>query len=192
MGRGLLLSCSFLDIPAPIQTTGMGRTNGKTQKSSIFHGKTELGLNEPDGMVARRPPVRMGYLDDPKQPQQRYLVRTDGYVLADGLTARPSGGRRCRCDGRSNNYSGEVPRVCVVLKGQKGGSKGLEKEPMKKYVQGRKVRHKWITGGCMFGSKIPKPASGMLLRRVLRARSRRADKSASTEVEGEVEGKAKL
>ncbi|MCJ1275348.1 hypothetical protein MMC21_003150 [Puttea exsequens] len=91
--------------------------------------------------------------------------------------------------GISDDYSGEVPKAFVVLKGGAHGSPEMEKE-LRKYVKERKVRHKWIDGGVEFVDAIPKSASGKILRRVLRDQSRMADKG--TKVKDDVKEKAKL
>ena len=69
--------------------------------------------------------------------------------------------------GVPDDYSGEVPKAFVVLKGGWKGCGDLEEE-LVKYVRERKVRYKWISGGIEFVQIIPKSASGKILRRVLR------------------------
>ena len=69
--------------------------------------------------------------------------------------------------GIADEWAGERPKAYVVLAGN------AKKEPEKvgqrliKYVQERKVRHKWVVEvECV--NEIPKSASGKILRRVLR------------------------
>lgn len=88
-----------------------------------------------------------------------------------------------------DDYSGEVAKAFVVPKSGVRGDKELEQELIK-YVQERKVRHKWITGGCDFVEVIPKSASGKILRRMLRDQSKKVDKQ--TAIKHDVKDKAKL
>ena len=91
--------------------------------------------------------------------------------------------------GVKDDYSGELPKAYVVLKGGEKGNREIEEE-LKQYVKERKVRHKHIDGGIEFVSSIPKSASGKILRRVLRDQSNDTDKD--TKVKHEVKEKAKL
>ena len=91
--------------------------------------------------------------------------------------------------GTPDDYSGEIPKAFVVLKGELEGSKEIEQE-LKQYVKERKVRHKHVDGGIDFVPFIPKSASGKILRRVLRDQSKNADKG--TKVRDDVKEKAKL
>jgi 4-coumarate--CoA ligase len=73
--------------------------------------------------------------------------------------------------GIPDSYAGEVPKAFVVLKA------GIEASPataleLQKFVQGKKTRSKWISGGIEFLDAIPKSASGKILRRLLRDRER--------------------
>ncbi len=91
--------------------------------------------------------------------------------------------------GLKDDYSGEKPKAFVVPKGGKEkGTAALGKELIK-YVQEKKVRHKWITE-IEFIAEIPKSASGKILRRVLRDKATGASKE--TIVRDEVIEKARL
>ena len=90
--------------------------------------------------------------------------------------------------GIADDYSGEVPKAFVVLKLGYVASKELEQELIR-YVEERKVRHKWIKK-IEFVAIIPKSASGKILRRVLRDQSKKAGQG--TKVKDDVKEKAKL
>ncbi|KAK2786034.1 hypothetical protein FQN52_008030 [Onygenales sp. PD_12] len=70
--------------------------------------------------------------------------------------------------GIRDDYSGELPKAFVVLK---GSAQGVDKVEVGKrllqYVKENKVRHKWVVE-VEFIDEIPKSASGKILRRVLR------------------------
>jgi 4-coumarate--CoA ligase len=69
--------------------------------------------------------------------------------------------------GIADEWAGERPKAYVMLKGR--GESELEKARQRliKYVQEKKVRHKWIAEiKCV--SEIPRSGSGKILRRVLR------------------------
>jgi len=73
--------------------------------------------------------------------------------------------------GVADEYSGEVPKAYVVPKGgAKAGTPALGRELMR-YVRERKVRYKAVRE-VEFIDAIPKSASGKILRRVLRDKSR--------------------
>ena len=91
--------------------------------------------------------------------------------------------------GVKDDYSGELPKAYVVLKGGQKGSKEIEAE-LKHYVKERKVRHKHVDGGIEFLPVIPKSASGKILRRVLRDQLKKADKDIANK--HDVKEKAKL
>ncbi len=90
--------------------------------------------------------------------------------------------------GIADDYSGEVPKAFVVLASGYKGSQELKQELIG-YVKERKIRHKWINV-VKFVSMIPKSASGKILRRVLRDRSKKANQD--LEVRDVVKEKAKM
>ena len=90
--------------------------------------------------------------------------------------------------GVADDYSGEVPKAFVVLKGGGMGCEQLGQE-LTDYVKERKVRHKWIKV-VEFVPLIPKSASGKILRRVLRDQSKKADQN--TKIRDDSTAKAKL
>lgn len=69
--------------------------------------------------------------------------------------------------GVPDEYAGERPKAYIVLeKSKRGDPQGTGKKLIK-YVQEKKVRHKWIKE-IEIVDEIPKSASGKILRRVLR------------------------
>ena len=97
----------------------------------------------------------------------------------------------CAVLGVADDYSGEVPKAYVMLKDGAKATKEVGRDLIK-YVQERKSRHKWITGGVTFVSNIPKSASGKILRRMLKDKSRERPADEITVVMDEVQEKAKL
>jgi acyl-coenzyme A synthetase/AMP-(fatty) acid ligase len=87
-----------------------------------------------------------------------------------------------------DEYSGEKPKAYVVHKSGVVAGEELGEELLK-YVKERKVKHKKIKE-VEFADVIPKSASGKILRRVLRNKSKGA--SAWTIVRDEVTTKARL
>lgn len=81
--------------------------------------------------------------------------------------------------GIADDYAGERPKAYVVLTPttQRRADLDLDAEgrALIKYVQDKKVRHKWITQ-VEFVDEIPKSPSGKILRRVLRDLSRSGKK----------------
>jgi acyl-coenzyme A synthetase/AMP-(fatty) acid ligase len=73
--------------------------------------------------------------------------------------------------GIPDDYSGELPKAFVVLKNGTEGSKKLAQE-IQKWVEERKVKYKWLTGGVEFLEMIPKTASGKILRKDLRLKEK--------------------
>ncbi|KAK2810063.1 hypothetical protein FQN50_003257 [Emmonsiellopsis sp. PD_5] len=70
--------------------------------------------------------------------------------------------------GIRDDYSGELPKAFVVLKGSAQGADKVEvAKRLLQYVKENKVRHKWVVE-VEFIDEIPKSASGKILRRVLR------------------------
>jgi len=70
-----------------------------------------------------------------------------------------------------DEYSGELPKAFVVLKEGTKGTKELVRE-IQKWVEERKVRYKWLRGGIEFVDLIPKTASGKILRKDLRLKTK--------------------
>lgn len=69
--------------------------------------------------------------------------------------------------GTPDDYSGERPKAYVVLQSSKRGDPQVVGKGLIKYVQEKKVRHKWVTEIEVI-EEIPKSPSGKILRRVLR------------------------
>jgi 4-coumarate--CoA ligase len=69
--------------------------------------------------------------------------------------------------GIADEWAGERPKAYVVLAGKAKSEPEKVGQRLIKYVQEKKVRHKWVVEiECV--DEIPKSASGKILRRVLR------------------------
>ncbi|KAI1628277.1 CoA ligase [Exophiala viscosa] len=77
--------------------------------------------------------------------------------------------------GIADEYSGERPKAYVVLQSAKRDQPEAVGRGLIKYVQDKKVRHKWVTE-VEIVHEIPKSPSGKILRRVLRDMSRAGTK----------------
>ncbi|KAJ4262904.1 hypothetical protein NW762_006517 [Fusarium torreyae] len=69
--------------------------------------------------------------------------------------------------GIPDDYSGEIPRAFVVLRGGVNASIETTRE-LRDFVAARKPKHKRLSGGIEYVNEIPKSASGKILRRVLK------------------------
>jgi 4-coumarate--CoA ligase len=87
-----------------------------------------------------------------------------------------------------DDYSGELPKAYVKVRGGGKGSEELGKEVMK-YVREKKTKHKWVKE-VEFVDEIPKSASGKILRRVLRDQAKTGKRGLI--VKEDVTEKAKL
>ena len=94
----------------------------------------------------------------------------------------------CAVLGIKDDYSGEKPKAYIVRKGGALSERELG-EALLRYVQEKKVRHKWLKE-IEFIGEIPKSASGKILRRVLRDLAKKG--SIGTVVGDEVVAKARL
>jgi len=69
--------------------------------------------------------------------------------------------------GIPDDYAGERPKAYIVLQSAAQSDPQAAGKRLIKYVQEKKVRHKWITE-VEIVDEIPKSASGKILRRILR------------------------
>ena len=90
--------------------------------------------------------------------------------------------------GIPDDYSGELPKVFIVLKPGIDKVHGIGKELIQ-YVKDKKVQYKWIKEVELV-DEIPKSASGKILRRVLRDKVAHAERGLAVR-DGIIE-KAKL
>ena len=73
-----------------------------------------------------------------------------------------------------DDWAGEVPKAYVVKSDYVGSleSEATTRREIRKYVETKKSKHKWLEGGVEFIDVIPKSPSGKLLRRLLRDKDR--------------------
>ncbi|KAK5137216.1 hypothetical protein LTR08_000721 [Meristemomyces frigidus] len=163
---------------------------------------TEGGVGEPGEILAKGPQIVMGYLNNEKATRESfdadgYLHTGDQGVIDEnglititdrikemikvkGIGVAPAEledlllGHEKVEDvavlGIKDEYSGELPKSYIVLKRGHEASPETGRELMA-YVRERKVRHKAVKE-VEFCEEIPKSASGKILRRMLRDKSR--------------------
>lgn len=180
----------------------------------------ELGVNEPGEILAKGPQIVMGYLNNEKATKDTFdsegylhtgdqaMIDEEGMVTitdrikemikVKGIGVAPAEledlllGHEFVEDvavlSVKDDYSGEKPKAYVVRKKGSPGEKEVG-EALLRYVKEKKVRHKWVKEVEFIG-EIPKSASGKILRRLLRDKSRGA--SEGVVVRDEVAAKAKL
>jgi 4-coumarate--CoA ligase len=198
----------------------VGTICASTEVKIIDEDGKELGINQPGELLAKGPQITMGYLNNEKATRDTYMpdgfMKTGDQAMIDergiititdrikemikvkGIAVAPAEledlllGHPDVEDvavlGIPDDYSGEKPKAYVVPKAGGPPPEQLGKTLIK-YVKDKKVRHKWIKE-IEFTDVIPKSASGKILRRVLRDKSRGADKG--TIVRDEVAAKAML
>lgn len=77
--------------------------------------------------------------------------------------------------GIPDDYSGERPKAYIVLQKNKRDDAQAAGKRLIKYVQEKKVRHKWVKE-IEVVDEIPKSASGKILRRILRDMAKEGNK----------------
>lgn len=180
----------------------VGTIVASTTVKIIKDDGTEAGIGEPGEIWAKGPQIVMGYLNNDKATKETFdqdgflhtgdqgqideggvITITDRIkemIKVKGIGVAPAEledlllGHEKVEDvavlGIADDYSGEVPKAYVVPKPQVGESDGLGRELIK-FVREKKVRYKAVKE-IEFIEAIPKSASGKILRRVLRDKSR--------------------
>ncbi|KAL8952620.1 MAG: hypothetical protein Q9222_001494 [Ikaeria aurantiellina] len=180
----------------------------------------ELGFNQAGEVLARGPQVVMGYLNNPKATAETFdedgwlHTGDQGFIDEEGLLTitdrikemikvKGIGVAPAELEdlllghphvedtavlGLQDDYSGERPKAFVVAKKGAAANEALARDLIQ-YVKERKVRHKWIKE-VEFVEDIPKSASGKILRRVLRDKSKRTERRKV--YQDDVKEKAKL
>lgn len=197
----------------------VGTICASTEVKIVDEEGKELGVEQPGELLAKGPQITMGYLDNEKATLDSYdkdgflhtgdqamidekgivtitdrlkeMIKVKGIGVApaeleDLLLGHPNV-EDCAVLGIKDDYSGEKPKAYVVVKGADGNNDMGKK--LLKYVQDKKVRHKWLKE-IEFTEQIPKSASGKILRRVLRDKA--AGKEKGVIVRDEVAAKAML
>ncbi|KAK4548829.1 hypothetical protein LTR36_008602 [Oleoguttula mirabilis] len=163
---------------------------------------TEAGVGEPGEILAKGPQIVMGYLNNEKATKESfdedgYLHTGDeGRIDEEGLITitdrikemikvKGIGVAPAELEdlllghgkvedvavlGIPDEYSGEIPKAYIVLKANQPPSQEVGRELIA-YVREKKVRYKAVKE-VEFIDAIPKSASGKILRRLLRDKSR--------------------
>lgn len=180
----------------------VGTIVASTTVKIIKEDGTEAGVGEPGEIYAKGPQIVMGYLNNDNATRESFdadgflhtgdqgaidengvvtiLDRIKEMIKVKGIGVAPAEledlllGHPTVEDvavlGIADEYSGEVPKAYVVLKEglKEGQDTGRE---LIKYVREKKVRYKAVKE-VEFIDAIPKSASGKILRRLLRDKSR--------------------
>jgi 4-coumarate--CoA ligase len=185
----------------------VGTICASTSVKIIDEDGNEVGINQPGELIAKGPQITMGYLNNDEATRNTYLpdgylrtgdqaqISADGIItitdrikemikvkgigvapaeLEDLLLGHPQV-EDCAVLGVPDDYSGEKPKAYVVVKGGTVPNEALGYRLLE-YVRSEKVRHKWLKE-VEFTERIPKSASGKILRRELREKSRRPTRS---------------
>lgn len=104
------------------------------------------------------------------------LIKVRGYQVApaelESLLLTHEAVQDAAVIGRPDDASGELPRAYVVLKEQQSTATADEqatnRDDIYEWVKSRVAPYKRLDGGIVFTDKIPKSASGKILRRLLR------------------------
>ncbi|KAK7989147.1 F-box domain and ankyrin repeat protein [Apiospora arundinis] len=179
-----------------------GSIVASTEVKLIKHDGTEAGIGEPGEILARGPQVVMGYLNNDKATKETFdadgflhtgdqgMIDDEGFITitdrikemikVNGIGVAPAeledlllGHPKVEDSavlGIPDDWSGERPKAYVVLKTGVARSEGVGQELIK-YVEENKVKHKWVKE-IEFIDEIPKSASGKILRRVLRDKTK--------------------
>ncbi|KAK5124523.1 hypothetical protein LTR85_001740 [Meristemomyces frigidus] len=162
----------------------------------------EAGVGEPGEILAKGPQIVMGYLNNEKATKESFdedgylhtgdqgCIDEDGVVTitdrlkemikVKGIAVAPAEledlllGHEKVEDvavlGIQDEYSGEIPKAYIVVKDRAAETQAVGKELIA-YVREKKVRYKAVKE-IEFIDAIPKSASGKILRRLLRDKSR--------------------
>jgi 4-coumarate--CoA ligase len=182
----------------------VGAICASTEVKIVDEDGEELDVGQPGELLARGPQVTMGYLGNEKATRENYtedefwrtgdqavidregmvtitdrikeIIKVKGIAVApaeleDLLLGHPKV-EDCAVMGIPDEYSGEKPKAYVVPRSGVVVREDLGKELLK-YVKERKVTQKWIKE-VEFTDVVPKSASGNILRRVLREKSKGA------------------
>jgi len=177
----------------PLNSVGFLMPNVSLKVIDVDSGK-ELGVDEDGELLVKAPHVFAGYYKNPEQTANcmadgwfrtgdvghfdsrgivyivdriKELIKYKGFQVAPAeleeiLVSHPDI-EDAAVIGIPNTEAGEVPRAFVVRK-----NATITEEAIKKFVEGKVVRYKFLRGGVEFVDVIPKSPTGKILRRVLK------------------------
>lgn len=175
----------------PLAPSTLGKIIDISTGESLFPGI-------PGELLLKGPQVMMGYMDEPEKTKEclsesgwlrtgdiahydedgffyitdriKELIKTRGFQVApaelEALLLTHEAIQDAAVVPFPDEMSGEVPRAYVVIK--RGAS--TTEDQIKEWMKSRVAPFKRLEGGVVFIHRIPKSASGKILRRVLRDR----------------------
>lgn len=100
--------------------------------------------------------------------RKKEMIKVSGFQVApkelEGVLLEHPGIADAAVIGVKGDAGSELPRAYVVVK----ESANLSESDVKRWVEGRLTRYKWLSGGVEFLESVPKSASGKILKRILR------------------------
>lgn len=183
----------------------VGTICASTTVKIVKEDGTEAGIGEPGEILAKGPQIVMGYLNNEKATKETFdeegylhtgdqgFIDTRGVItisdrIKELIKVKGIGVAPAELEdlllghdkvedvavlGIADDYSGEVPKAYIVPKSDHEAGQDLGRELIA-YVREKKVRYKAVKE-IEFTDAIPKSASGKILRRVLRDKSRAGD-----------------
>ena len=100
--------------------------------------------------------------------RKKEMIKVSGFQVApkelEGVLLEHPGIADAAVIGVKGDAGSELPRAYVVVK----ENVNLSEADVKRWIEGKLARYKWLNGGVEFLESVPKSASGKILKRVLR------------------------
>ncbi|KAJ8118894.1 hypothetical protein OPT61_g222 [Boeremia exigua] len=187
---------SLLPYPENDDTGSVGRFLPNLDVKLLDDSGAELqDYSQPGELAIRGPTVTEGYVGVPKDrdfdsegylrtgdilyqdektglwyivDRKKEMIKVRGFQVApkelEGVLLEHAGIADAAVIGVKSDDGSELPRAYVVRK----QDVALSEADVKRWVEEKLARYKWLVGGVMFTDSIPKSPSGKILKRVLR------------------------